>query len=220
MLKVRLLIVAGLATLLGAVPVIAQDLDQGAQSEQILKKKKGRNAQQPGAAQDQNQYGGDMQPSKRKLRQDMITNQGDQGTGTRRLKKRQQATGNEMDQEDQSGQTGIMNKKRLRKTEQDQSGQISREQRRQRFTTLPAQKRNLFRQRLVSRDIQRVHRDKLRFRIGVGVRVPRNFRFYRLPPDVVEFAPEYRGYLYFLTEDGLVVIVDPDTFEIVSVFPA
>src|SRR5438045_9087771 len=101
--KIRLLIVAGLVTLLGAVPVIAQDLDQGGQSEQTLKKKKRMNSQQPGAAQDQSQYGGDMQSSK-KLRQDMITNQGDQGTGTRRLKNRQQATGNEMDQQDQPGQ--------------------------------------------------------------------------------------------------------------------
>ena len=218
MLKMRLLIVAALVTLLGVAPVIAQDLDEGVQSEQILKKKK--RMQQPGLGQDQGQYGGEMQSSRKKLRQDMITNQGDQDTMARRLKKRQQATGNEMDQEGQAGQAGVMGKKKLRRMEQDQSGQVSREQRRRNFTTLPPQERNLFRQRLVSRNIQRVHRDQLRFRLGVGVRVPRTIRFYRLPPDIVEFVPEYRGYLYFLTEDGLVVIVDPFTFEIVSVFPA
>src|SRR5437016_2077239 len=91
MLKTRLLIVAALVALLGAAPVIAQNLDEGVQSEQILKKKK--RMQQPGLGQDQGQYGGEMQSSRKKLRQDMITNQGDQDTMARRLKKRQQATG-------------------------------------------------------------------------------------------------------------------------------
>jgi hypothetical protein len=217
----RLLIAAGLATLLGTVFVAAQDLDQGgqSQSEQILKKKK-KKMDQPAMEQDQGQNGGNAQSSKKKLRQETLTDEGDQNTGPRKLKKRQQATGNETDQEDEAGQAGGMKKKKLRKTGEDQPDQATRKEKRKDFTALPAQKRDLFRKKLVMRDVQRVRRDKLKFRLGVGIKVPRTIRFYPLPPDVIEFVPAYRGYLYFLTEDGLVVIVDPRTFEIVSVFPA
>lgn len=219
MTKMRLLMAAGLATLLGTVFVAAQDLDQGgqSQSEQILKKKK-KKMDQPAVGQDESQPGGDAQSSKKKLRRETVTDEGDQTTGGKKLKKRQ-AIGNETD-EDQAGQGGAVKKKKLRKTEEDQSDQAVTKEKRETFSGLPAEKRSLFRKKLVSRDVQRVHRDKLKFRIGVGARVPRTIRFYPLPPDVIQFVPAYRGYLYFLTEDGLVVIVDPRTFEIVSVFPA
>jgi hypothetical protein len=216
--KMRLLIAAGLATLLGTVSVVAQDLDQGgqSQSEQILKKKK-KKMDQP-SMEDQGQLGGNAQSSKKKLRRETLTDERDQNIGAKKLKKRQ-AIENETD-EDQAGQAGAVKKKKVRKTEEDQSDQAARKQRKETFSGLPAEKRSVVRKKLVSRDVQRVHRNKLKFRIGVGVRVPRTIRFYPLPPDVIEFVPAYRGYLYFLTEDGLVVIIDPRTFEIVSVFPA
>ena len=40
-----------------------------------------------------------------------------------------------------------------------------------------------------------------------------------LPPTVIEIVPQYRGYDYFLVGDQI-VIVDPDTLEIVAVLPA
>jgi hypothetical protein len=57
------------------------------------------------------------------------------------------------------------------------------------------------------------------FTIRVGERVPRTIRFYPLPTDVVEIVPEYSGYDYVLVGDEI-LIIDPNTLEIVAVLPA
>jgi hypothetical protein len=54
------------------------------------------------------------------------------------------------------------------------------------------------------------------FNISVGTKVPRTVRMVALPPTIVEIVPEYRGYLYFVYEDEI-VIVEPSTMEIVAV---
>jgi hypothetical protein len=54
------------------------------------------------------------------------------------------------------------------------------------------------------------------FEIRTGVRVPRDVRFYPLPQEVVTIYPQWRGYEYILVKDKIVV-VDPQTFEIVDV---
>jgi len=52
------------------------------------------------------------------------------------------------------------------------------------------------------------------------VRIPGGFgQLYVLPSDIVSIVPEYEGYRYFVYEDEI-VIVDPDTLEIVAVIPA
>lgn len=53
------------------------------------------------------------------------------------------------------------------------------------------------------------------FSVGVGERIPREVRLHRLPPRIVEMVPEYEGYEYFMLADGRIVIVDPQTLEIV-----
>lgn len=55
----------------------------------------------------------------------------------------------------------------------------------------------------------------INFSVDVGARVPREVRLHRLPPRIVELVPEYRGYEYFVLADGRIVIVDPETLEIV-----
>ncbi|MDR4307620.1 DUF1236 domain-containing protein [Chelatococcus sambhunathii] len=51
--------------------------------------------------------------------------------------------------------------------------------------------------------------------------VPREkVRIRRLPADVVEVAPEYTNYEYFVLEGGAIVIVDPRSYEIVDVISA
>jgi hypothetical protein len=55
--------------------------------------------------------------------------------------------------------------------------------------------------------------------VRVGVRVPRTVQFYPLPPRVIEVYPEWRGYDYILVS-GQILIIDPDTYEIVAVLPA
>ena len=46
--------------------------------------------------------------------------------------------------------------------------------------------------------------------------MPRNVRFYPLPPTIVEIVPEYRGYEYIVVEER-VTIVDPRSRVIVAV---
>lgn len=61
------------------------------------------------------------------------------------------------------------------------------------------------------------------FDIRVGERIPRDrLRFVDLEPlpqTIVEVEPAWQGYLYFLIGDEIVV-VDPDSLEIVAVLPA
>jgi hypothetical protein len=66
--------------------------------------------------------------------------------------------------------------------------------------------------------IERVN--NVNFSISVGTRVPREgVRFYPLPAEVVTIYPEWRGYQYILVRDEIVVI-DPNTYEIVAVLNA
>lgn len=57
--------------------------------------------------------------------------------------------------------------------------------------------------------------------LAPGHVVPREkVRIRRLPADVIEVAPEYTNYEYFVLEGGAIVIVDPRSYEIVDVIAA
>jgi hypothetical protein len=57
------------------------------------------------------------------------------------------------------------------------------------------------------------------FSISVGTRVPRDVEFHPLPTEIVTIYPDWRGYEFILVNDQIVV-VDPQTFEIVAVIDA
>jgi len=57
------------------------------------------------------------------------------------------------------------------------------------------------------------------FSISVGTRVPRDVTFHPLPAEIVTIYPDWRGYEFVLVNDQIVV-VDPQTFEIVAVIDA
>ena len=57
------------------------------------------------------------------------------------------------------------------------------------------------------------------FSISVGTRVPRSVHFYRVPMELVQIYPRWRGYDYFLVGDQIIV-VNPRTHEIVAVLDA
>jgi hypothetical protein len=67
------------------------------------------------------------------------------------------------------------------------------------------------------RDVARV--DHVAFNISVGVAVPRTVHVEVLPADVVTIVPEYRGFDYIIVGDQL-LIIDPNTMEIVAILPA
>ena len=88
----------------------------------------------------------------------------------------------------------------------------------------------------VNRDLKTSIRDRL-IRLAAGRAVPRaslgglrltpghvvpreKVRIRRLPADVVEIAPEYTNYEYFVVEGGSIVIVDPRSYEIMDMIPA
>ncbi|MBI5265126.1 MAG: DUF1236 domain-containing protein [Bradyrhizobium sp.] len=59
--------------------------------------------------------------------------------------------------------------------------------------------------------------NNVNFTISVGTRVPREgIELHALPPRVVSIYPEWRTYKYILVRDEI-VIIDPNTYEIVAV---
>jgi hypothetical protein len=57
------------------------------------------------------------------------------------------------------------------------------------------------------------------FSISVGTRVPRDVAFHPLPTEIVTIYPDWRGYEFILV-NGQIVVVDPQSFEIVAIIDA
>ncbi len=62
-----------------------------------------------------------------------------------------------------------------------------------------------------------VNRIEVNFDVNVGVAVPTRVELRPVPTVIVQLVPTYQGYLFFVTADGRIVIVAPDTREIVYV---
>jgi hypothetical protein len=71
------------------------------------------------------------------------------------------------------------------------------------------------RQVIKTQDVQPV--EHVTFDVDVGVAIPHTIHLHRLPPRIVKIVPEYESYEYFVLADGRIVIVDPDTYEIVYI---
>jgi hypothetical protein len=61
--------------------------------------------------------------------------------------------------------------------------------------------------------------DNANFSISVGTRVPRSVHLHAIPSTIIEIVPAWRRYRFVLVRDEI-VIIDPDTFEIVAVIDA
>jgi hypothetical protein len=70
---------------------------------------------------------------------------------------------------------------------------------------------------LKDRNVNRA--SNVNFSISVGTRVPRSVRLAALPASVISVVPEFRSYRYVLVDEQI-VIVDPNSFEIVEVITA
>jgi hypothetical protein len=60
--------------------------------------------------------------------------------------------------------------------------------------------------------------DHVDFAVTVGTRVPRTVHARTISEDIVRIVPQYRGFMYIIVRNDL-LIIDPDTFEIVAVIP-
>jgi len=139
---------------------------------------------------------------------------GEQGQTTKKLKKSQEATG-------EQGQTSGTTKKKLQQTQEGQSSdQMTTGATGKVATEIPAEKKVVVREKLVSKNVTRIERSKINVNISIGVRIRRTITFYPVPPEVVAIVPAYEGYLYFVLDDGTIVIVEPSTYEVVYVLIA
>jgi len=55
------------------------------------------------------------------------------------------------------------------------------------------------------------------FDVDVGTSIPHSVHLHRLPPRIVKIVPAYEDYEYFVLADGRIVIVDPNSYEIVYI---
>ena len=76
------------------------------------------------------------------------------------------------------------------------------------------QQKTIIKQRIVERNVKRSH---VNFSVSVGASVPRTVVLYDLPAEIIEIAPAYREYKYVLTDNDMILVIDPDTWEIVDV---
>ncbi|CAO4137897.1 DUF1236 domain-containing protein [Methylorubrum extorquens] len=82
------------------------------------------------------------------------------------------------------------------------------------MSRLDTAKRTEFRQSITSSGVSRV--TNVNFGLSVGTAVPRSVSLHPLPPAVLSLVPAYRSYRFIMVRDDI-VIIDPDTYEIVDV---
>ena len=72
---------------------------------------------------------------------------------------------------------------------------------------------------LQSGNVPRVSRSEVNINISVGTVVPRSVRLVSIPETIVRIRPAWRGFLYFVVEDEIIV-VEPGSLKIVAVISA
>jgi Protein of unknown function (DUF1236) len=85
---------------------------------------------------------------------------------------------------------------------------------------LSTQQRTEVRQTILqSGNVPRVSRSEVNINISVGTVVPRSVRLVSIPETIVRIRPAWRGFLYFVVEDEIIV-VEPGSLKIVAVISA
>ena len=79
---------------------------------------------------------------------------------------------------------------------------------------ISAEQKTVIKNTIVETNVKPVDID---IKVSVGVSVPQTIELHPLPTKVVEILPAYRDYVYFVLADGRIVIVQPDTYEVVYI---
>ena len=82
---------------------------------------------------------------------------------------------------------------------------------------MTTEKKTVIREKIVTKSVTRVNRSDINFNLSIGVAIPATIVVNPLPIEVVEVYPEYQGYLFFVLDDGTIVIVEPGSLQIVTV---
>jgi hypothetical protein len=147
-----------------------------------------------------NQKSGQAQP------QEKSKNQQSQGEQPRGERSKQQS------QTEQRGEQG----KQQSQTEQRGSTKQGAAERpmTSKNVSLTTEQKTTIRQKVLTANAPRV--EHVDFDIKVGTVVPRTVRVAPLPVTIIEIEPEWRGYMYFVSGDQIIV-VEPGTLHIVAV---
>jgi hypothetical protein len=226
-------------------PQNGQSSSSGQQGSQSSGQQGGQNSGQSVSQGDQSGNDTSGQTTK-KLQQNTQSGQdmnqqqtSDQGTGTTKKKKNQQNTqsGQDMDQQQATDQgTGTTKKKKNQQSTQSTGQGNSTTTKQQnaagqdntkvttgasgKTTEIYTRQKTIIRKTIVSEHIHRVPRDRINVNLAVGVAIPSTIELQPLPAEVVRVVPEYEGYLFFVLDDGTIVILDPDTHHVVYVLTA
>jgi len=130
--------------------------------------------------------------------------QGEQPRGERREQSQTEPRGSGSKQQSQTEQRGSGGGKQGTADRPMASKSVS----------LTTEQKTTIRQKVLTSSAPRV--TNVNFDIKVGVVVPRTVRVAPLPVTIVEIEPEWRGYMYFVSGDEIIV-VEPGTLRIVAV---
>ncbi|MFY9292567.1 MAG: DUF1236 domain-containing protein, partial [Methylorubrum rhodinum] len=83
--------------------------------------------------------------------------------------------------------------------------------------SLSSTQRTEFRQSITRTNVRAV--TNVNFSVNVGTAIPRSVALHPLPPAILTLVPAYRGFQFILVQDDI-VIIDPDTYEIIDIIPA
>jgi hypothetical protein len=213
-----------------------QQSEQSGQAEQTKKVIQPKGSTKSQATGEQpttqgEQATGEAGEKTKKVQQNTQTGQttaGEETTGQQKTKKIQQktepeqATGKQPKSEGQqaTGESGQKPKKIQQGQKTQGSEKMTTGATGKIATEITAKDRTVIRQKLIATHVQRVERSKVKVKIGVGVVIPATIELYPLPADIVALVPAYEGYLYFVLEDGTIVIVEPETLEVAYVLTA
>lgn len=159
-----------------------------------------RDEQQGGRDSNRNAQDNDSKDAQR----DRTGNQAEQRSGSDEKRNRaesEQRSGGSQDNNQRAQQSGG-------------EGGKSKAKPREASSKIQPQQKTVIKQRIVERNVKPV---RVNFSVNVGSVVPRTVVLYDLPVEIVEIAPAYRGYKYVLADDDTLLVIDPDTWEIVDV---
>jgi hypothetical protein len=107
------------------------------------------------------------------------------------------------------------NEQRPGTTDRDRSATDRDRPMNSRNVSLTTEQKTTIRTRVLTSNAPRVE-GRVNFDIRVGVAVPRTVRIAPLPVEIIEIEPTWRGYMYFVNGDEIIV-VEPGTLRIVAV---
>jgi len=125
-----------------------------------------------------------------------------------------------MGQREERGQTGQREQNRMGQQPTQNENRMGQSTTTNSNVNLTSDQRTKIRETVIRRsDAPRVSRSDINFNLSVGTTVPRSVHIVALPSEVIEIHPAWRGFLYFLVGDEIVV-VEPGSLRIVAVLPA